>query len=262
MPEKLTPPQPNPEKKPTPDLPPPTPDQLYQAYQNWAIKLASQINLSPDIEPLVDRSQLALIALWQASQAYDPWSGTNFKTYATPKINGAILDEARRLLPLSRTVSQRAILTNNIKFDLYQRRQTWPNTSQVTQALNDLGITITQKQVRQTDHHLYLKDSQLSLEQEIPDIGRRHEVVSSTPLRRPTEQQALNRIQPPADIVNTQLLPLLTSDEQQMVDLYYFQGKTMKQISVQLNVSEGKISLDLKAIREKLKNQLAPEEVF
>mgnify|MGYP000198927105 FL=1 len=58
-----------------------------------------------DIEDLI---QVGMIGLLEAAKSYQPRSGAEFKTYASIRIRGAILDELRRESWMPRSVQQKA----------------------------------------------------------------------------------------------------------------------------------------------------------
>src|SRR5687767_14596293 len=66
--------------------------------------------LAARLPPGVDRQNLeaaGVLGLVEAARHYDPSRGAGFRTYAYPRIRGAILDELRRNCPLPQRMLRR-----------------------------------------------------------------------------------------------------------------------------------------------------------
>lgn len=67
-------------------------------------RLAFDLPVGVDVENLESAGTLGLV---EAAQGFDPTRGVQFKTFAYPRIRGAILDELRRASPLSQQQQER-----------------------------------------------------------------------------------------------------------------------------------------------------------
>ncbi|HEX2741519.1 MAG TPA: sigma-70 family RNA polymerase sigma factor, partial [Rubrobacter sp.] len=82
-----------------------------------------------------------LFGLLNAVETYDPGRRTKFESYAISKIRWSILDELRRLDPLSRRARLRAHQTERARDELVQKLGRAPTESELVMRL---GISITE----------------------------------------------------------------------------------------------------------------------
>ena len=78
-------------------------DALIGAHLRLARAIARSVNRSrPNPAQLADLESEAYLGLTQAARAFDPSRGAQFKTFASARIRGQVLDYLRRMAPLSR----------------------------------------------------------------------------------------------------------------------------------------------------------------
>ncbi len=183
-------------------------------------KLAVNLPNSVDIENLESAGVLGLV---EASQHFDPERGVAFRTFAYPRVRGAIIDELRRNCPLPQQVLQQVAL--------------------VSKACETLEPPITPEQIAET--------SGLSLEQV-------ETCLEAIRLTRPTEWDeslvhiGLQRATKSANSAGLELaetkrvlancIEQLPEQERIVVTLYHLEDLRLKEIGKVLNLSESRIS--------------------
>ena len=84
-------------------------DQLFEENIALVKSIAQHICVRlPPGQTLDDLVQVGLIGLMEASRIYDPSLGASFKSYATIRIRGAVMDELRRQSFVPRSVQQKS----------------------------------------------------------------------------------------------------------------------------------------------------------
>ena len=183
-------------------------------------KLAVNLPNSVDIENLESAGILGLV---EASQHFDPERGVAFRSFAYPRVRGAIIDELRRNCPLPQQVLQQVAL--------------------VSKACETLEPPITPEQIAET--------SGLSLEQV-------ETCLEAIRLTRPTEWDeslvhiGLQRATKSANSAGLELaetkrvlancIEQLPEQERIVVTLYHLEDLRLKEIGKVLNLSESRIS--------------------
>lgn len=186
----------------------------------------------------VDRDDLVsagVIGMLDAIDKYDYARGIKFETYATARIRGAILDflRAQDWVPVS--VRQKAKRVEAVLADLEQKFGRPPNDEEMAAAL----------EMEVADYYQLLKEvkgySLLSLDEMAGSILviDDHEGTSPGNFAENAEMKTLL-----AGAINR-----LPEKERLVVALYYYEGLTLKEIGLAMELSEGRISqLHTKAI--------------
>lgn len=192
------------------------------------------VNLPPNVE-LNDLINDGIIGLIDAVEKYDDGRGVKFETYAITRIHGAIIDALRALDWVPRAVRQRAREMERASQALEAKFGREPTPSELAE---QLGITVkmldslTQK-VRGT--------AVLSLEEHLPN-DRGNEIPLLDTLKDHSTD-ITSTVE--ANEVKTALLRAvesLSTQEQIVIRLYYFEGQTLKEIKATLGVSESRVS--------------------
>lgn len=171
-----------------------------------------------------------LVAVIQATTVQ---AGKRYEAYLTQRIRGAMLDGLRRNDPGSRKVRQQMRQVEIAISQLSQRLGRMPLESEVAAAM---AMTLR-------DYQLLLQEADgytlLSLE-DFTDAEAEQDFVewcastNSNPLavlERKAVQRAL-----------LQAISTLSEREEQLMNLYYIENKTMQQIAAVLTVTEGRVS--------------------
>lgn len=183
-------------------------------------KLAVNLPASVDIENLESAGILGLV---EAAQHFDADRGVAFRTFAYPRVRGAIIDELRRNCPLPQQMLQQVAL--------------------VRTACESLEPPITTEQIAVT--------SGLSVEQV-------ESCLEAIRLTRPTEwddslfHHGPQHTSQPSTTASIELketkqvladcIELLPEQERIVVTLYYLEDLRLKEIGKVLNLSESRIS--------------------
>lgn len=194
------------------------------------------INTPPQVE-FDDLVSFGILGLIDAIEKYDPKTGANFKTYATVRIKGAIIDEIRLLDWIPRSLRHKA------------------------KQLEEAYATLENKYNRPaTDEEIaeYLKLNQEELSKLISDVsglslvslddiwctnGEKEEVTIGDRLVNPSNQEPDVLLEmSEAKRLLMEAIDRLPQREKEIVVLYYYEELTLKEIGKVLNVTESRVS--------------------
>ncbi|MDR0862247.1 MAG: sigma-70 family RNA polymerase sigma factor [Oscillospiraceae bacterium] len=174
-----------------------------------------------------DLYQLGCVGFLKAVQGFDPDYGTQFSTYAVPKIAG----EIRRFLrddgsiKVSRSIKERAYLIRSVRAALEQRLGHEPTLSELSAELNisaeDIAIAETATGAPESLQRETGEDG-FTLESVISDGDTEEKLVESVALREATHT--------------------LPERERMVIELRYFRGMTQDAASRVLSVSQVQVS--------------------
>ena len=190
-----------------------------------------------------DLFQLGSIGFLKAVSGFDPAFGTQFSTYAVPKIAG----EIRRFLrddgavKVSRTLKERAVKIARARAELVEELGREPTLSELSEALG-----LEPEQIAEAETALAAVDS---IQRETGERGLTLEDVLTD---SPMEETVVERL------ALTQALSDLPDRERRVVLLRYFHGLTQDKIAPLLGVSQVQISLIEKKALAHLRAMLAP----
>lgn len=194
-----------------------------------------------------DLFQIGVIGLMKAIEKFDFSYEVRFSTYAVPLISG----EVRRFLRDDGPVK----VSRSIKESGWRIRQSRERLEQ------QLGRSVTLQELAE-DAGLSMEDAALALDasEEVASLyqtvyqsdGSELYLVDRLADQAPQEEQLLNRV------AVQQLLGLLTPEEQRLITLRYFDGKTQTAVAdllgktqVQVSREEKKILIKMRALYEK-----------
>lgn len=192
------------------------------------------IHVPPVIE-LDDLIGWGVLGLLDAVEKFDPLQDIKFSTYATIRVRGAILDEIRSLDWAPRSLRAMARKIGNARDTLRHQRGEEPSNDAVAESL---GIPAEQVD----DAMAQLQTAQvLSLDDYLPredrEEARKANLVQDPVAKSPeTEAAALERHE---KLVQTILD--LPEQQQKVLNLYYYEELTLKEIGAVLEVSESRI---------------------
>jgi RNA polymerase sigma factor for flagellar operon FliA len=210
-------------------------DFVQRIYGSLAANLPSDV----DEENLKSAGVLGLI---EAAQNYDPQRGVAFKTFAYPRIRGAIIDELRRNSPLSQRLLQRIGIVRSIleRFEppvspeILARETGW-TPAEVEECLEAMQLTRSQS----LDELEQVAQNQIQSRFLAPD-------------ERMQREETLIQL---ADAIAA-----LPERERVVLTLYHQQGLLLKEIGQVLDVSESRVSRILAQaqfrIQEQFRNQM------
>ena len=194
--------------------------------------------LSFSLPPMLDSDDLVsygMMGLMNAIDRYDAVRGVKFETYAATRIRGHIIDQLRALDPLPRSARQRTRQVERARTEMESTLGRAPTADEVArhagldrvkyeQSLRDAAcITLSLDAMMRPDE----EDSPAALLQLVRD-----ESIPS-----PDASLEAHDLR---DTVSS-ALRTLTEREQRLLHLYYFEERTLHEISRVLEVSESRV---------------------
>jgi RNA polymerase sigma factor for flagellar operon FliA len=166
-----------------------------------------------ELNELVSAGALGLL---HAVERFDPGMGFKFSTYATRRIDGAMLDQLRQQAPVSRSM---ALVRRKIAAARTQVESREGRRAREQEVVRELGVEPTQYRAWERD-------------------CVRAEVALSDQLEAPPADEELDH---DADWVRG-ALGRLGPSHQKVIALAYFEGMSGKEIAQVLGVSESRVS--------------------
>ena len=218
------------QKKPTPEIR----EQLILAYAQLVKLVAGRLSmyLGHNVE-YDDLVSYGIFGLIDAIDKFDMDKNVKFETYASLRIRGAILDQIRKMDWIPRTVRQRQKKIDEAMKSVEMR---------TGKAATDEEIAI---ELGVSEDELVNWQSQLK----VTNVVSLNEFEEQG--QEPTmEFASQNRFSQPEDVVEEEelkvklieALELLTEKERRVIELYYYEDLTLKEISLVLEVSESRVS--------------------
>jgi len=177
------------------------------------------------------------IGLLHAIDRFDPEQGVRFETYALQRIRGAIIDTIRSLSPLSRGAGRRARLLDENTAALAQRLGRAPSQEELAQ---ELGVDQAElgRMMLESAHVIVSLDGAGSGGE---DDG---EVQSLRDLVHDPNQAGTDEVVEENELIErlTAAIDSLPQRDRLVLNLYYHEELTLKEISRVIEVSESRVS--------------------
>lgn len=215
--------------------------------------LARRITL-PD-HPLAtyrDMENAGMLGMLQALQSYDPSRGTPFASFAFGRIRGALVDFLRTIDCLSRDRRRRVAEAAHTAELLQQELGDEPRAAQVAARL---GVSVRAYDRLRNDAQQRFA---LSLFDGHGDDGPTPIDVLPSPDAEPADADAERRSL--YGFVEA-LVERLPEREQRIVNLYFFEGLTLREIAEQFHLTEARISQILSKTLRTLRGQMEDHRV-
>ena len=189
-----------------------------------------------------DLVSYGIIGLMDAINKFDEGKGMKFSTYASIRIKGAIIDELRRNSPIPKRSMDKLNRYNEAIEALRNKLLREPTNSEIADELQVAKEEVSQIEgyinyisMVSLDSLLFSEDDDVALLNSIEDINS------------PSPQKTLEDIEMKEYLYKA--LDLLREKDKLILNLYYFEGLTLKQIGDVLEVSESRVcQLHSKAI--------------
>lgn len=181
-------------------------------------KVAARLPAGVDVDNLESAGVLGLV---ESAQRFDASRGVEFKAFATLRIRGAIIDEARRNCPLPQEVMRRVSLVSKA----HERLPAPVTPDDLAQATGLSRDEVLDALVALPFIHVR------SLEQVETDPGQSQEEPADSALEREEQKQLL-----------VEAISTLPERERLVVTLYYMEDLRLKEIGQVLNLSESRVS--------------------
>ena len=221
-----------------------TRDELVQRHVGLVHYLARRLHATlADDADLDDLVSAGLVGLLAAADGFEASRGLAFSTYAATRIRGAMLDELRRVDPLTRGARARARQLEHARDRLAQSLQRTPNILELADALDtDLdGLLAWERES--------LERTPLSMDAPLTDDDE-----------SPTRQHRLPSLEPDLDLELDRerererlrdALHQLDRDALEVLVLSFFEDRTLREIAPRLGVTEsGASRIRARAIRQ------------
>src|ERR1051325_2362460 len=177
------------------------------------------------------------VGLLHAIDRFDPDQGVRFETYALQRIRGAILDTIRSLSPLSRGAGRRARLLDETTAALAQRFGRAPTQEELAR---ELGIDLSElgRMLLESAHVIVSLDGASSGDD---DDG---EVQSLRDLLHDPDEAGTDEVVEENELVDrlSGAIDSLPPRDRLVLNLYYHEELTLKEISRVIEVSESRVS--------------------
>ena len=219
-------------------------EQVIQEYIPLVKYIASRVmfgkNKYMEYEDLVS---YGMIGLMDALNKFDNTKGMKFSSYASIRIKGAMIDELRKNRPLSKGAMDKLNRYNKAIDDLQGQLLREPTDNEIAKYLN-----ISLNEITEIENYInYI--SMVSLEnvifsddEDINFMGIIEDKNSPSPDMYLQDKEQLE--------ILAQAIELLKEKDRTILNLYYYEGLTLKEIGNILGVSESRVcQLHSRAIR-------------
>ncbi|MEW8992979.1 FliA/WhiG family RNA polymerase sigma factor [Clostridium sp.] len=181
-----------------------------------------------------DLISYGMIGLMDAINKYDDTKGMKFSTYAAIRINGSIIDEIRKNSPISKRAIDKLNRYNKVVEELQNKLYREPKDVEVAERmeislkeLTDIQGYVNYISMMSLETILFGDDEEMSLINSIEDTK------SPSPQRSLEEKEMLEYLRRGLDN--------LKERDRLILNLYYFEKLTLKQVGKVLEVSESRV---------------------
>jgi RNA polymerase sigma factor for flagellar operon FliA len=214
-------------------------------------RMAIHIPSTIDLDDLVGWGVLGLL---DAVEKFDPSQEIKFSTYATIRIRGAILDEIRSLDWAPRSLRAMARKIGGARDKLRHEQGADPSSDDIAMAIGTTAEEVDECMAQvQTAQVLSLDDY---LPNEDRDEARKLNLIEDTGAKSP-ESEAQGREREAKLVMAILELP---EQQQKVLNLYYYEELTLKEIGTVLEVSESRVcqvhGAALKRLRQAVREKL------
>ncbi|WP_408938902.1 RNA polymerase sigma factor FliA [Helicobacter sp. MIT 00-7814] len=207
--------------------------QYLPAVKAMAFRLKERLPSSIDVMDLVSIGAEELVKL---SRRYDSSINDSFWGYAKTRVNGAMLDYLRSLDVLSRSNRKLVKSIDSEISKYFNEHESEPSDEYLAKALNEDIQKIKEARVASDIYALVPIDEQYNA------------IVGDTILEELAQEELIEII--------SKILSKLSQREQMIIQLYYFEELSLKEISEILGITESRISQIAKEVIKKIRTGL------
>lgn len=190
-----------------------------------------------------------IFGLIDAIDKFDMLKEVKFETYASLRIRGAILDQIRKMDWIPRTIRQRQKKIDSVIKEIEMEKGRSATDEEIACALGITDEEFSEWQSQMKITNVVSLNEYMEQGSEVPQNPVMH-----TQTRFDSPEESLEKEE--LKIVLAETLQLLTEKERKVIELYYYEDLTLKEISYVLDVSESRISqLHTKAL-QKMKKKM------
>jgi RNA polymerase sigma factor FliA len=201
----------------------------------------------PECIDICDLMGAGNIGLQDAIAKFEPEMGVRFETYCVPRIRGAILDSIRALDWVPRLIRNKTHQYERVVRELAAELHREPKEEEIAARLN-----MNTEQFRELMRELDVK-AQISVEGCAKDGADERDLMRLEMLESRREVEPTRELQ--REEIRHIALRGLNNKERAVVEQYYFQGRSMKQIGSELKLSESRICQIHSQVLEVLKRK-------
>ena len=208
-------------------------EDLILKYAPLVKKIAERMAMR--LPPNISKDELigpGIIGLFDAIEKFDSSKGIQFRTYATLRIKGAILDELRKMDWISRSVRRNINRLEDTIRALELKLDRSPKDDEIAEEMQ-LDMDSYYKMISKSCGVNLLSLDELMLDGSTPKISKQVSDVSS-----PFDDLKIKEIK---NFIS-KALATLSEKEQLVMSLYYYDELTLKEIAKVLDLTESRIS--------------------
>jgi len=186
-----------------------------------------------DIDDLVNYGVIGLI---DAIDKFDTSRGVKFETYASLRIKGAIIDELRKLSWMPRSAMGKISKLNHVKEALKEKLGREPSSQEIAS-----GLEVTILELGKIESYInYL--SVVSLDEVIFQSDEDEIFLSST-IEDKSSPRPDNVLEDREKLtILKSAIDMLSEKDKLILNLYYYEKLTLKEIGNVLDISESRVS--------------------
>jgi len=196
-----------------------------------AHRVASRLPSHVELDDLIHSG---ILGLMDAIEKFEPARNIKFKTYAELRIKGAILDGLRELDWVPRSLRRKQ---KDIEGAYHMLEQQMGKAATDEQVAAHLGITLDELHKNLDD----LKGVTLGTFVEVGEDGEGESLISFVPDPDAEDPHQIFQSSEIKEILQD-AMEVLPKKEKFVVQLYYFDELTMKEIGTLLNITESRVS--------------------
>jgi RNA polymerase sigma factor for flagellar operon FliA len=196
-----------------------------------AHRISSRLPAHVDVDDLIHSG---ILGLMDAVKKFEPDRNIKFKTYAEQRIRGAILDGLRELDWVPRSLRRKK---KDIENAYHQLEQQFGRAATDEEVAETLGLTLEELN-KSLDE---LKGVTLGTFMDAGEDGEGESLISFVPDPDAEDPQVVLQANELQTILK-EAVDKLPTKERFVVQLYYFDELTMKEIGTLLNITESRVS--------------------
>lgn len=226
-------------------------EQIVEKFIPLVKYIASRVSLGKnkymEYEDLVS---YGMIGLMDAISKYDSSKGMKFSSYASIRIKGSIIDEIRRCRPISKGAMDKLNRYNEAVESLQKELLREPEAFEIAKYMN-----MTIREVGEIENYINyisvvsLEDIIFSNDEDMTIMGLIEDKNSPSPEQSYEEKEQID--------ILAKAIESLNQKDRTVLNLYYYEGLTLKEIGAVLTVSESRVcqlhSRAIRNLREKMK---------
>lgn len=229
-------------------------DYIIVSYTPLVDRIAKKVyRKKPWIFEIEDLRQIGFIGLMDAVRKFDPERNILFSTFAPMRILGSIYDEINAMDWTPRSVREKIRAVLRATEEHYASNQHRPSVSDLAKisGLDEDHVRMALNYAPKT--YISNVDSATVADYETKNPNNGVDFVSGMGNHHETVEEAIDSLYA-TDALRDAIAQLCSLDEARVIDLHYYQEKTLKEVAAIMGYSPSKVSHIRKAALTKLFN--------